>query len=123
MNALVVDDSRAIRTILRHILVEFGFTVREASNGREGIESLNREGNPDIVFIDWNMPVMNGLDFVLAVRGDASKSAMPLIMVTTETEIESVSQALDAGANEYIMKPFDREIVREKLEILGITVS
>jgi len=123
MNALVVDDSRAIRTILRHILVEFGFTVREASNGREGIESLNREGNPDIVFIDWNMPVMNGLDFVLAVRGDASKSAMPLIMVTTETEIESVSRALDAGANEYIMKPFDREIVREKLEILGITVS
>lgn len=122
MNALVIDDSRVVRSILRHMLGELGFQVQEASNGREGIDALGRGSAPDVVFVDWNMPVMNGLEFVCAVRSDASRAELPLVMVTTESEMESVSKALEVGASEYIMKPFDRDIVREKLQILGIAV-
>jgi two-component system, chemotaxis family, chemotaxis protein CheY len=123
MNALVIDDSRVVRSIFRHILGELGFRVHESTNGREGIEALNRMTAPDVVFVDWNMPIMNGLEFISAVRGDALRADLPLIMVTTESEMEAVGKAVEVGVSEYIMKPFDREIVREKLEMLGIGVG
>ena len=122
MNALVVDDSRVIRTILGRILNDLGFNVQEAANGREAIESLDRTGSPDVVFVDWNMPVMNGLEFITSVRGDAKLAGLPLVMVTSESEMDSIAKALEVGVSEYIMKPFDREIIRDKLNLLGISV-
>ena len=123
MNALIIDDSRAMRTILRHILTELGFQTHEAINGKEGLDAVAKTPALDIVFVDWNMPVMNGLEFVTALRGDANRTGLPVVMVTTESEMDFVMKALEAGANEYIMKPFDRQIVSEKLQLLGIAVG
>lgn len=120
MRALVIDDSRAMRSILGQILKQFGFEVTEAVNGRDGLDRLRQLGHPEVVLVDWNMPEMNGYEFVQAVRGDASYQQMPLLMVTTETEMEQVSRALHAGVNEYVMKPFTRDVIREKLAIMGV---
>jgi two-component system chemotaxis response regulator CheY len=120
MRALVIDDSRAMRAILRKIMSGLGFTVTEAANGREGLERLREHGPADIAMVDWNLPVMNGFDFVLAVRSEAAFGSMRLMMVTTETEQQQVRRALEAGADEYLMKPFSADIVREKLELLDL---
>ncbi len=120
MRALVIDDSRVIRGILARILQPLDFEVSEAGNGQEGLERLRRLGKPDLVLVDWNMPVMNGLEFVRAVRAEQSYAEMPLVMVTTETETNRVTEALDAGANEYIMKPFTQDMIVSKLDLLGI---
>jgi len=119
MRALVVDDSRAMRAILRRILREFGCDVLEAGNGREGLDCLRMFGAPDLALVDWNMPEMNGLDFLRAVRKERTYDAMRLMMVTTENEIDRVTEALGVGASEYVMKPFTREVILEKLQILG----
>jgi two-component system chemotaxis response regulator CheY len=117
--ALVVDDSRAMRGILVKILVRLGFEVLQSADGREAIAVLDRESPPvELVLSDWNMPEMNGLDFVKAVRADARFSALTIVMVTTETQIEQMLVALSAGANEYIMKPFTAEMVEDKLRLL-----
>lgn len=118
--ALVVDDSRALRRILGGMMRELGFEVSEAANGREALLQLHRQGAADIALVDWNMPEMNGLEFVQAVRSDPQFQSLPLMMVTTETEMEQVATALEAGANEYVMKPFDRQVIEEKLVLLGI---
>jgi two-component system chemotaxis response regulator CheY len=120
MRAIVIDDSRAIRGIIKKLLAAEGFDVSEAGNGIEGLAVLRAEGPPDVALVDWNMPEMNGLEFVKAVRSDASYNDMRLMMVTTETEVERITEALDAGANEYAMKPFTAEVLREKLELLGV---
>ena len=120
MHALVIDDSRALRRILGDMLKQLGFTISDAGNGREALELLMRSENPDIVLVDWNMPEMNGLEFVQAVRKIERFAAMPLMMVTTETEFEQMASALDAGANEYVMKPFTKECIADKLAILGV---
>ncbi len=120
LRALVLDDSRAMRFILRQILKELGFDVLEAADGRQGLERLKEMGKADLALVDWNMPEMNGFQFVRAVRAERAYDDMPLMMVTTETEIASVSAALDVGANEYVMKPFTREMIKEKLTMLGI---
>jgi two-component system chemotaxis response regulator CheY len=119
MQALVVDDSATMRQILREYLKKLGFAVTEAANGREALDVLKRMPTADLVLVDWNMPEMDGVSFVRAVRADPSYAALPLLMVTTNTELSQVSTALEAGANEYIMKPFTREMIREKLELLG----
>lgn len=121
MNALVVEDSTTIRMILKRLLGKMGFEVTEAANGVEGLARLKEMQQPTVVMVDWNMPEMNGIDFVRAVRSQHIYDALPLIMVTTNTEMEHISTALDAGANEYIMKPFTLDIVREKLELLGLS--
>jgi two-component system chemotaxis response regulator CheY len=120
MRALVIDDSRVMRSILRHILRRLGHEVREAGNGREGLDSLRQFGTPDLALVDWNMPEMNGFDFVRAVRADRAYDDLRLMMVTTENEMSKVAAALEAGANEYVMKPFTEEVIREKLELLGL---
>jgi two-component system chemotaxis response regulator CheY len=120
MHALVIDDSRTVRAIIGGILAELGLNVVEAANGREGLERLQQ--NPDIglVLVDWNMPEMNGLEFIQAVRKEPGYDSLHIVMVTTETEQEQLLRALEAGANEYVMKPFTREILVAKLSLLGI---
>lgn len=122
MRALVVDDSRATRRVIGEIMRELGYDVTEAGNGCEGLERLAQFGNPDVVLVDWNMPEMNGLEFIKAVRSDKANRNLPMIMVTTETEMERMALAFMAGVNEYIMKPFDRMMIEEKLMLLGVGV-
>lgn len=123
MRALVVDDSKAMRTIVKRTLEAHGFEVTEAIHGKDAIEQLELIPVPELAMVDWNMPEMNGLEFVELVRGDALYDAMQIVMVTTETESAQMIRALSAGANEYIMKPFTKDIVREKLALLGLVDS
>ena len=122
MRALMIDDSRTVRAIIGKILREVGLEVIEAANGREGLEQLQRAG-AELVLVDWNMPEMDGLEFIRAVRADRAYDAVRIMMVTTETEQEQVIRALDAGANEYLMKPFTVEALNEKLLLLGLTAE
>ena len=121
MQALIVDDSRAMRQILRGMLKQLGFDVVEAGNGREALQHLEvTQQPPDVVLVDWNMPEMNGLQFVQAVRAEDRLCHLPLMMVTTETEMDQMAAVLAAGANEYLMKPFGKEAIADKLQILGL---
>ena len=123
MRALVIDDSRAMRSILGRMLRGLGFEVVEAGNGREAMDRLAEPGKFDLALVDWNMPEMNGLEFIRTVRAEQSHDGVLLMMVTTETEMENVAQALAAGANEYVMKPFTPEVILEKLQIFGMAGS
>jgi two-component system chemotaxis response regulator CheY len=119
--ALVVDDSRTIRIILRRILAEIGYEVCEAANGREALQVMDAEKDAvSLVLADWNMPEMNGLELVSELRQRPEFSKLKRVMVTTEAELGHMTSALQAGANEYVMKPFTKEILREKLEYVGI---
>ncbi len=120
MRALVVDDSSAMRMILSRIMRDLGFEVFEAEHGRDGLERLRQLGRVDVALVDWRMPEMSGLEFVEAVRRERTWDDVPLMMVTTETELAQVRRALAAGVNEYVMKPFTKEAIREKLALLGI---
>lgn len=125
--ALVLDDSRAMRGVLSKILVTLGFETVQAANGLEALAVMKQEGPAGkdggikLILSDWNMPEMNGLEFVRAVRSQACYAQVAIIMVTTETNIDQMVEALSAGANEYIMKPFTAEIVEEKLRILQLS--
>jgi two-component system chemotaxis response regulator CheY len=119
MRALVVDDSRVLRRLLGDMLRSFGFDVAEAVNGSEALDQLQRGPAPDVALVDWNMPVMNGLEFVQAVRAHPEHRNLPLMMVTSETELGQMQRALEAGANEYVMKPFGKEVIADKLQLLG----
>jgi two-component system, chemotaxis family, chemotaxis protein CheY len=118
MQALIIDDSRVLRRLLGDMLRQIGFDVLEAANGSEGLDQLQR-GTPDVALVDWNMPVMNGLQFVQSVRSNSRYQQMPIMMVTSETELDRMQTALEAGANEYVMKPFGKEVIAEKLQLLG----
>ncbi|MBI3684389.1 MAG: response regulator [Acidobacteria bacterium] len=121
MKAMVIDDSRAMRMILARTLAELGYEVFQAANGKEAIETL--EGAAEgvsLILVDWNMPEMNGLSFVRKLRADQRFHGVKLMMVTTETQVEQMMTALEAGANEYVMKPFTREIIEDKLRLLGV---
>jgi two-component system chemotaxis response regulator CheY len=120
MRALVVDDSRAMRSIIRRHLTELGIQVEEAGSGSEALHVLGRIAPPDVVLLDWNMPEMNGLECLRRLRADDAGGAIPVMMVTTESEMAQVSLALEAGANEYLMKPFDRQGLLEKLLLIGL---
>jgi len=120
MRALIVDDSKSMRMILARTLKEIGFEVFEASQGQEALHWLNQGGDVDLMLIDWNMPVMNGYELVCAVRANALLGNIRILMVTTETSMGQVEKALTAGANEYLMKPFTKEALVEKLALLGI---
>jgi two-component system, chemotaxis family, chemotaxis protein CheY len=114
--ALVVDDSRAMRMILSRTLRELGYEIREAGNGREALDVIAAEaGAVDLVLADWNMPEVNGLELVKRLRQDPALSSVAIVMVTTETELDQMTAALEAGANEYVMKPFTKDILAEKL--------
>jgi two-component system, chemotaxis family, chemotaxis protein CheY len=122
MRALVIDDSRATRCVVGNYMKQLGYEVTEAADGQQGLDRIRELGVPDIVLVDWNMPVMNGLEFIKAVRADANFGDLPMIMVTTETEMDRMALAFVAGVNEYIMKPFDQNMIQEKLALLGIGV-
>lgn len=117
--AMVIDDSRAIRMILTGILGELGYEVRQAVNGKDALAQAQQNPDVSLFLVDWNMPEMNGLEFVQCLRKDARFASTPLMMVTTETEIHQVMKALEAGANEYVMKPFTRDMIEEKLRMIG----
>ncbi len=121
VKALVVDDSRAIRMLLNKTLRQLGYEVQEAANGREALEMIE-SGNSEVklVLADWNMPEMNGLDLLKRLRQNPALTSVAVVMVTTETEIEQIAEAMEAGANEYVMKPFTRDILVEKLQLAGI---
>jgi two-component system chemotaxis response regulator CheY len=119
--ALVVDDSKAVRMILAKTLKELGFEVREAANGREGLEVIGVEKTAiSLLLVDWNMPEMDGLELLKRLRQKPELASLVIVMVTTETELGQMSAALEAGANEYIMKPFTKDILVEKLQLLGV---
>jgi two-component system, chemotaxis family, chemotaxis protein CheY len=116
--AMVVDDSRAVRMILSRNLTEMGYDVCAAADGAEALALLREEMS--IVLVDWNMPHMNGLEFLKRLRADDRYAAVKVMMVTTETEVDQMVKALEAGANEYVMKPFTKDILADKLRILGL---
>ncbi len=120
---MVVDDSRAARSILGRILRGLGCEVVEAADGAAAIERLATEHDLDFALVDWNMPEMSGVEFVRRVRADPARADLRLLMVTTEIEPDHIRQALAAGANEYIMKPFTPEVISEKLRTLGLVSS
>lgn len=118
---MVIDDSRAMRLILRRIVTGLNFDVVEAGNGREAMDRLEElEAVPELALIDWNMPEMNGLEFVTAVRADKKYRGMTLMMVTTESEHGQIVRALAAGAHEYVIKPFTPDAIVDKLVMLGL---
>ena len=121
MRCLAVDDSRATRTILRRYLSQLGLEADVAESAREALRRMDGGMAFDCLLVDWNMPDMNGLELIVELR--ARGVAIPIVLVTSQTNVEQVDEALRAGANEYIMKPFDLEILRSKLELLGILVT
>lgn len=120
MRALVIDDSRTVRIIIGNILKEIGMEVLEAGTGLEGLEQLKRADDVELVLVDWNMPEMNGLDFIRAVRSQRTYQGVRILMVTSESEGAQVTRALDAGANEYLMKPFNKDVLIAKLNLLDV---
>ena len=120
MYALIIDDSRAMRRILAKIVQPLGFEIIEAENGQEGLDQLFSNDDVELVLVDWNMPVMNGLEFVKAVRADNQYATQKIIMVTTETEPSQMARALMAGVDEFVMKPFTSEILVDKMKLIGV---
>ena len=118
-SCLVVDDSRVIRMVARKILEELDFSVIEAEDGQVALDQC-RQAMPDGVLLDWNMPVMDGLAFLEALRAETDGDAPKVIFCTTENDLAHIERAIQAGADEYIMKPFDSEIVRSKFEQVGL---
>lgn len=122
MLAMVIDDSRAMRAILRRIVTDLGFECVEAADGQEALDKMSSGQLPDIALVDWNMPVVDGLQYVTEVRKNKEWRDVTLMMVTTEGEHAQIVRALAAGAHEYVIKPFTPDAIQEKLQILGLSV-
>jgi two-component system, chemotaxis family, chemotaxis protein CheY len=120
VRVLVVDDSRATRAILSRMLRSLSFEPIEAANGREALDALHKGDEFRMALVDWNMPEMDGITFVREVRKEPAHNDMVLMMVTTETGTDEVAAAISAGANDYLMKPFNEDALREKLVGLGV---
>lgn len=120
MRALVIDDSRAVRIIIGQILRELGMDVLVAGNGAEALEQIKQNPDVDLMLVDWNMPEMNGIDFIRAVRSQREFDAARILMVTSEAQSDHVTEAINAGANEYLMKPFSKEVLVAKLNLLDV---
>lgn len=118
-SCLVVDDSKVIRKVARHILEGLDFAVSEAADGREALDCCIAS-TPDVVLLDWNMPVMSGMDFLRALRETTLQARPKVVFCTTENGIAHIRAAIEAGADEYVMKPFDRETLESKLQIVGV---
>jgi two-component system, chemotaxis family, chemotaxis protein CheY len=118
-NCLVVDDSSVIRKVARRILEDLSFTIREAEDGQQALDHC-RNQMPDAILLDWNMPVMDGLEFLNQLRKIPGGEAPKVVFCATENDVGHIARALRAGANEYIMKPFDREIVEAKFQEVGL---
>ena len=118
-NCLIVDDSRVIRKVSRHIVESMGFVVDEAADGQEALAKCESK-MPDVILLDWNMPVMSGIEFLGKLRERPNGRAPKVVFCTTENDVAHIARALHAGANEYIMKPFDKEIVEAKFQEVGL---
>jgi two-component system chemotaxis response regulator CheY len=116
---LVVDDSKVIRKVARHILETLEFQVSEACDGREALDACLVSA-PDVILLDWNMPVMSGMDFLRALRSSEMPSRPKVVFCTTENGMAYIRAAIEAGADEYVMKPFDRDTLESKLQIVGV---
>ena len=120
MRALIIDDSRAMRSILSGILDDLGCTVEQTEDAEAAASLLEKDHDFDFALVDWNLPGMNGLELVKIIRQNSELGSIRLMMVTTETQLDRVREALEAGADEYIMKPFDKDMLLEKLTLLCI---
>lgn len=119
MKALIIDDSGVMRSILRQYMRELNYEVMEARDGREALEHCAQTPDLDIALVDWNMPVMNGLEFVQALRAQKKYDSVKVLMVTTENDATHIEAALGAGANEFLMKPFTYEVLWGKMALLN----
>jgi len=120
MRAMIVDDSRAQRMLLKRAVAPLGFEVIEAENGEDALSKLDTDDPVDVMLVDWNMPVMDGLTFIKRCRSNPEYRDVVLMMVTTESEQSQIVRALAAGAHEYVIKPFTSEVIAEKLALLGL---
>jgi two-component system chemotaxis response regulator CheY len=118
-HCLVVDDSAVIRKVAKRILENLNFRASEAENGREALDQC-RVSMPDAVLLDWNMPIMDGIAFLVALRKEQGGDQPKVIFCTTENDVGQITRAISAGANEYIMKPFDRDIIEAKFHEVGL---
>ena len=117
-SCLVVDDSKVIRKVARHILESMSFAVEEAADGQEAL-TFCRANRPDVILLDWNMPVMDGLTFLRRLRGLPGGERPKVLFCTIETRADRIAEALSAGADDYVMKPFDGEILQSKFAEVG----
>ncbi len=120
--ALVVDDSRASRIALQRILISVGFDVVEAEHGAHALELLHGDDTIELLVVDWHMPVMDGLALIKAIRKDRRWETLPIVMVSAEVDQKQIARAVMAGADEYVMKPFDGPMLISKLRSLGVTL-
>jgi two-component system chemotaxis response regulator CheY len=121
-SCLIVDDSRVIRKVARQIFEAIGFACEEAEDGQKALEA-SQKTLPDFVLLDWNMPVMSGIEYLRSLRQLPNGQTPVVVFCTTENDMKHIQEALMAGANEYIMKPFDADIIRSKLAQLGLIDS
>lgn len=116
VKVLVVDDILSMRHIVKRALLEIGFKdIQDAHNGEEGLEKL-RAGEYGLVLLDWNMPVMSGIDMLRAIRADSALNSLPVLMITAEAQAEQIMEAVQAGVSGYLVKPFSTQALQEKLE-------
>ncbi|MDH5722309.1 MAG: response regulator [Alphaproteobacteria bacterium] len=118
-SCLIVDDSRVVRKVASRIVHDLGFECREAEDGQKAYESC-AQNMPDTILLDWNMPVMSGIEFLEKLRDMAGGDHPKVVFCTTENDISHIQRAMQAGANEYIMKPFDSDIIQSKFEQIGV---
>ncbi len=120
MKAIILDDSRTMRRLLSNYIAEFASDIVEAEDGMVGLEQLEKNAPLDLALVDWDMPRMNGLEFVEAVRANPSYAEMKRLMVTSHNTLEDMGEVLMAGAADFLMKPMTEEMIRDKLQILGV---
>jgi two-component system chemotaxis response regulator CheY len=118
-SCLIVDDSSVVRKVARRILEDLEFSIEEAADGQIAMQACQRK-MPDAILLDWNMPVMNGIDFLKALRTMQGGEAPVVVFCTTENDMKHIQEAVSAGANEYIMKPFDTDIIQAKFQQVGL---
>ena len=116
---LIVDDSRVIRKVSRHMVETLGFAVDEAADGQEALTMCDK-AMPDVILLDWNMPVMSGIEFINLLRQRSNGGKPKVVFCTTENDVAHIREAIDAGADEYVMKPFDHETLQIKLQLVGL---
>lgn len=120
MRALIVDDSRVMRRILSHILKKLGFSIQEATNGAEALTALKESPPFDLLLLDWVMPKMNGFQLLQLLRSDPQFDTLPILVITSDSDLSRLKEAMSAGASEYLMKPFTEEAIRKKLALLEL---
>ena len=118
-SCLIVDDSKVIRMVARKMLEDLNFEIEEAENGQKALDACLRK-MPDAILLDWNMPVMSGIDFLKELRKASGGDSPIVVFCTTENDMKHIQEAMGAGANEYIMKPFDSEIIQTKFAQVGL---